>query len=98
MRAVNVNESNNKELVNRSLESYLTQLAASDSTPGGGTAAGLTGAQAAALLSMVCNLSQGEKFAAIRTTIVDLDGVCTDIRLKMLDLCADKMVCQGFRN
>lgn len=76
-------------MAEQSLGSYLTRLAASDSTPGGGTAAGLTGAQAAALLSMVCNLSQGEKFTATRTTIVELERSCEDVRLKMLSLCND---------
>lgn len=84
-----MNESHSRKLIEQSLGSYLTRLAASDSTPGGGTAAGLTGAQAAALLSMVCNLSQGKKFAAIRTTIVDLERSCEDIRFKMLALCND---------
>ena len=36
------------------IESYLAGLASSASTPGGGAVAGLAGAQAAALLNMVC--------------------------------------------
>jgi len=43
---------------NQTIETYLQQLAGKTSTPGGGAAAGISGAQAAALLGMVAQFSQ----------------------------------------
>ena len=43
------------------IQSFLNALAARESTPGGGGAAALTGAQAAALISMVINFTLGNK-------------------------------------
>lgn len=40
------------------VSNYLAALAGKGSTPGGGAATGLTGAQAAALISMVCRLTR----------------------------------------
>lgn len=48
------------------ISAFLDALAARESTPGGGGAAALTGAQAAALLSMVINFTLGnQKYAAV---------------------------------
>ena len=48
------------------IETFLNDLAAGESTPGGGAAAALTGSQAAALLSMVLNFTVGRrKYAAV---------------------------------
>ncbi len=48
------------------ISTFLDALAARQSTPGGGGAAALTGAQAAALLSMVVNFTLGnQKYAAV---------------------------------
>ncbi|MAV25955.1 MAG: hypothetical protein CMQ05_07520 [Gammaproteobacteria bacterium] len=41
-----------------SLDGYLTRLSSNEPVPGGGAAAGVTGAQAAALIGMVCALSE----------------------------------------
>ncbi|MEJ2555387.1 MAG: cyclodeaminase/cyclohydrolase family protein [Anaerolineae bacterium] len=50
-----------------SVQGLLDELAGSSATPGGGSAAALTGAMGAALLSMVCNLTIGKKqFAAVQ--------------------------------
>ncbi len=84
-----MDKSGRLELANQTLESYLKRLASSDSTPGGGTAAGFAGAQAAALLSMVCNLSQGEKFAAAETAINEIERLCINVRVKLFSLCVD---------
>jgi methenyltetrahydrofolate cyclohydrolase len=47
---------------------YLRQLSGAQPTPGGGAAAAITAAQAAALLSMVANLTLGKKkFAEVET-------------------------------
>lgn len=50
----------------RPLVEFLERLASVEPTPGGGSAAALAGALAAALVSMVCRLTLGrEKFAAV---------------------------------
>lgn len=46
-------------LLATSIETFLDQLASESSTPGGGSASALGGAMAAALVSMVCNLTIG---------------------------------------
>ena len=44
-----------------SIDQFLDRLASGDPTPGGGSAAAIMGAMAAALVSMVCNVSFGKK-------------------------------------
>ena len=44
-------------LQTNSIQTFLDSLAAKTSTPGGGTAAAITGAQGSALISMVCQFS-----------------------------------------
>jgi len=54
------------DIVNHSLQGFLDELASKQATPGGGSVAALLGAQAAALVSMVCNLTLGKvKYAAV---------------------------------
>jgi formiminotetrahydrofolate cyclodeaminase len=54
------------EIKDNSLQNYLDTLASKNATPGGGSAAALMGAQAAALTSMVCNLTIGKpKYAEV---------------------------------
>lgn len=48
------------EIKDKSVEFFLDELASKAPTPGGGSAAALMGAQAAALISMVCNLTIGK--------------------------------------
>lgn len=48
------------DIKDKSLQSYLDELASKAPTPGGGSAAALMGAQAAALVGMVCNLTIGK--------------------------------------
>ena len=56
------------EIKDNSLQHYLDTLASKSATPGGGSAAALMGAQAAALTSMVCNLTIGKpKYAEVET-------------------------------
>ena len=47
------------EPANQTVEEFLSALAARSSTPGGGSAAAITGAEGAALLAMVCNFTRG---------------------------------------
>ena len=54
------------EIKDKSIEQFLDELASKQATPGGGSAAAVMGAQAAALVSMVCNLTLGKpKYAAV---------------------------------
>lgn len=55
---------------NPSLEGFLTELASSKATPGGGGAAALAGALGAALGSMVVNLTRGKKKYAEQETVL----------------------------
>jgi methenyltetrahydrofolate cyclohydrolase len=48
------------EIKDKSIETFLDELASKQATPGGGSAAAVMGAQAAALVSMVCNLTIGK--------------------------------------
>ena len=48
------------EIKDKAIEVYLDDLASASATPGGGSAAALMGAQSAALISMVCNLTIGK--------------------------------------
>lgn len=43
-----------------SVETYLEKLASDNATPGGGSAAAILGAQGAALIAMICNLTIGK--------------------------------------
>jgi formiminotetrahydrofolate cyclodeaminase len=68
------------------MKEYLSRLASSASTPGGGAVAGLSGAQASALLSMVCNLSQGDRFAHVKDEIDEINSSCEKITARLLQL------------
>lgn len=51
---------------NETVSSYLERLASGAPTPGGGAAAGLHSAQAAALVSMVAEFTSGPRYAAVQ--------------------------------
>ncbi len=54
------------EIKDKSVLVFLDELASKQATPGGGSAAALMGAEAAALVSMVCNLTIGKpKYAEV---------------------------------
>ncbi len=48
------------EIKDKSIQNFIDELASKAPTPGGGSAAAIMGAQAAALISMVCNLTIGK--------------------------------------
>lgn len=55
-----------KEIKDKSVQTFIDDLASKAPTPGGGSAAAVMGAQAAALISMVCNLTIGKpKYAEV---------------------------------
>lgn len=56
------------DISDQTIQTFLDDLASKSATPGGGSAAALMGAQAAALVSMVCNLTIGKpKFTEVET-------------------------------
>jgi len=66
----NANMINVKE---QSLHTFLDELASKSATPGGGSVAALLGAQAAALVAMVCQLTLGKPaYAAVETDMLAL--------------------------
>jgi formiminotetrahydrofolate cyclodeaminase len=48
-------------ITDQTIERFLDELASASPTPGGGSAAAITGAMGAALVAMVCNLTIGKK-------------------------------------
>lgn len=80
------------------MQRFLTDLASKEPTPGGGGAAALAGAIAAALTSMVSNLTLGkEKFADVEDKIRPLLVSAEILRTRMLALvAADAAVFDGF--
>jgi len=69
------------EMKDKSLSRFLDELAGKQATPGGGSAAALMGAQAAALVSMVCNLTIGKpKYAEVETELIALLGESEQLR------------------
>jgi formiminotetrahydrofolate cyclodeaminase len=56
------------EIKDKSIDVFLDDLASKSATPGGGSVAAVMGAQSAALVSMVCNLTIGKpKYAEVET-------------------------------
>jgi formiminotetrahydrofolate cyclodeaminase len=75
------------EIKDNSLQNYLDTLASKSATPGGGSAAALMGAQAAALTSMVCNLTIGKpKYAEVETEMQALLEKSETLRENFIDM------------
>lgn len=74
----------------QSLKTFLDGLASGSPTPGGGGAAALMGAQAAALVSMVCHLTLGKpKYAAVQAEIQTILEQSEALRAQFVNLVAD---------
>jgi formiminotetrahydrofolate cyclodeaminase len=72
------------------LQVYLDDAASKKPAPGGGSVSAAAGALGAALVSMVCNLTQGrEKFADVETEIVALVEKSEAARVKLEKLLQD---------
>jgi formiminotetrahydrofolate cyclodeaminase len=75
------------EIKNQPIQTFLDELASKSATPGGGSAAALMGAQGAALVSMVCNLTIGKpKFAEVETEMQDVLEQAETLRVQLTDL------------
>ncbi len=74
------------EIKNQTIEHFLDNLASKAATPGGGSAAAIMGAQGAALISMVCNLTIGKpKFADVETEMQTLLAQAEELRAQLTD-------------
>ena len=80
---------------------FLDELASKQATPGGGSAAAVMGAQAAALVSMVCNLTIGKpKYAEVEAEMQALLAESEALRATLtgmikadVDVCDKLMAC-----
>ena len=76
--------------IDQSLQTYLDDLASSNATPGGGSAAAVSGAMAAALACMFCRLTLGkEKYADVQAEISALLQQAEEQRRRFQELIAE---------
>jgi len=81
---------------NGTIEAYLERLASAEPEPGGGSVAALVGALAAALVSMVTNLTLGkEKYAGVEAVMVDLKVNAEFVRARLADLVTEDALAYG---
>ena len=91
------------EIKDKPVEVFLLELASKQPTPGGGSAAALMGAQAAALVSMVCNLTIGKpKYAEVEADMLALLAESEVLRIRLtgmikadVDVFNKLMACYG---
>ena len=77
------------DIKDKSIQLFLDELASKSPTPGGGSVSALMGAQAAALVSMVCNLTIGkEKYAEVEEEMQALLQQAETARVKLMALIA----------
>lgn len=75
------------EIKDKTIETFLDELAGKQATPGGGSAAAVMGAQAAALISMVCNLTLGKpKYAEVEAEMQALLTESEALRVALLGM------------
>lgn len=74
-------------LTELSVQHFLDALASGDPAPGGGSAAALAGAQGAALISMVCNLTVGrKKYASVEAELLECRARADALRAQLAGL------------
>src|SRR5437867_2713525 len=74
-------------LASLTIADFLDRLGSSDPTPGGGALAALTGASAAAMLAMVCNLTRGRpRYASVEAQVTEIVGRADTHRARLLEL------------
>jgi len=71
----------------KSIQVFLDELASKASTPGGGSAAAITGAMGAALVSMVCNLTIGKKnYEDVEDELKGILKQAEELRVRLTDM------------
>ncbi|MCD6299364.1 MAG: cyclodeaminase/cyclohydrolase family protein [Thermoplasmata archaeon] len=74
-------------MVDDSLKEFMEKLASGSPTPGGGSAAAVGGAMAAALSEMVCNLTIGkEKYASVQGQIEEEMAKLAPYRKRLMEI------------
>ncbi len=74
-------------MLDKSLAEFVTQLGSAAPTPGGGSVAALTGAQAAALVVMVCELTLGKpRYAEHEDLLRGVRDQAADLQTELLNL------------
>ena len=82
--------------IDQPLQTYLDDLASSNSIPGGGSAAAVSGAMAAALACMVCRLTLGKKkYADVEGEISTLLEQAEEHRRRFQQLMAEDIAAYG---
>jgi methenyltetrahydrofolate cyclohydrolase len=77
-------------ITQRSVETFLDELASGAPTPGGGSAAAVIGAMGAALVSMVCNVTLGKKGQeAVATEMQSVRDASESLRARLTAMVAD---------
>lgn len=75
------------EIKDQSIQTFLDELASKSATPGGGSAAALMGAQAAALVSMVCCLTIGKpKFVEVEAEMQSVLEQAESLRSQLTEM------------
>lgn len=76
-----------RRAADQGVEEFLAALSSAEPTPGGGTAAAITGASGAALVGMVARLTVGKKgFEGIEARMRDIEAAADQARGSFLDL------------
>jgi formiminotetrahydrofolate cyclodeaminase len=74
-------------ITQQTIDEFMDNLASKAATPGGGSVAAVMGAMAAALISMVANLTIGKKnYASVETQMQDLLNKSENLKIIMLDM------------
>jgi methenyltetrahydrofolate cyclohydrolase len=77
-------------MTQNSVEKFLDDLASGNPTPGGGSAAAITGAMGAALVSMVCNVTIGKKgYESVEAEMLAVRAESERVRRRLTDMVAD---------
>lgn len=77
----------NDSLAQQTIQQFLQELSSASPTPGGGSVAALSGAMAAALVSMVGRLTLGKKkYAAVQAEMAELVAQADALRQTLTDL------------
>jgi formiminotetrahydrofolate cyclodeaminase len=77
-------------ITQRSVDTFLDELASGTPTPGGGSAAAIMGAMGAALVSMVCNVTIGKKgLEAVATEMKSVREESEKLRLRLTAMVAE---------
>jgi formiminotetrahydrofolate cyclodeaminase len=75
------------EIKDKSVQLFIDELASKAPTPGGGSVAAVMGAQSAALISMVCNLTIGKpKYAEVEAEMLALLEKSEALREKLIGM------------